>query len=530
MKIQPPSIFNDVIGPVMRGPSSSHTAASVRIGKLVRQFFASGITSFHAAFDPGGSLASTYSSQASDIGLAGGLLNMDLDDPGLVNSLETARDRGIDIKFQITEYEADHPNTYRITARGEQGEDYLFVFVSTGGGMLELRELNGAAVSICGDFHETLLFLNSTEKAVIGKYIANIEKLVPGLDYCSVADGRGFSLVNIKTGYPLPAQLTEAFDIFDLLEDIVQLEPVLPLRSRKNCTVPYEYAADILADAEKETAQLWELAVKYESARGDISEEEVMKIAGDIAAIMKSSIETGLAGTEYEDRILGPQALKMLQYDGKISGGERDKRMIAYITAIMETKSAMGVIVAAPTAGSCGGLPGTLFAAADELKLEEGMIIKALLAAGLVGAIIARHSTFAAEACGCQAECGAGSGMAAAGLVQMLGGTVSQALDAAAMALQNVMGMVCDPVAERVEVPCLGKNILAGFNAAAAANMALAGFKNVIPLDETIGALHEAGTMIPAELRCTGRAGLSTTASARKVARKLQQKKILPLT
>ena len=501
----------------MRGPSSSHTAASVRIGKLVRQFFRSAIKSFQVDFEPGGSLASTYSSQGSDIGLVGGLLNLDLDAPGLVNSLDTARNRGIEIEFQIVKYEADHPNTYRITARGEQGEEYRFVFVSTGGGMLELREINDAVVSICGDFNETLLFLNSTEKAVVGKYIANIEKLVPDLDYCTAAYGRGFSLVNIKTGYPLPASLTEGFDIFDLFEGIVRLEPVLPVRSRKNCTVPYEYAADILAAAEKEDAQLWKLAVKYESARGGISEEEVMKIAGNIAATMKSSIETGLAGTEYEDRILDPQAHKMLQYAGKLSGGERDKKVIANITAIMETKSAMGVIVAAPTAGSCGGLPGTLFAVADELRLNDEIIIKGLLAAGLVGVLIAGRSTFAAEECGCQAECGAGSGMAAAGLVQMLGGTIPQALDAAAMALQNVMGMVCDPVAERVEVPCLGKNVMAGFNAVAAANMALAGYQNIIPLDETIDAMHQVGTMMPVELRCTGKAGLSTTATARRI-------------
>jgi len=177
----------------------------------------------------------------------------------------------------------------------------------------------------------------------------------------------------------------------------------------------------------------------------------------------------------------------------------------------------MGVITAAPTAGSCAVLPGTLIAVAEELDLDDEAVYKGLMAAGMVGILIANLSTFAAEECGCQAECGAASGMAAAGLVEMTGGTVQEALDAAAMALQNIMGMVCDPVADRVEVPCLGKNIMAGVNAIASANMALAGYDKVIPLDETIGALHQVGKMIPAELRCTGRAGLSTTITSKKI-------------
>ena len=121
----------------------------------------------------------------------------------------------------------------------------------------------------------------------------------------------------------------------------------------------------------------------------------------------------------------------------------------------------------------------------------------------LIGVFIAESATFAAEVAGCQVECGAGSGMAAAGVALMLGGTVAQCLDAASMALQNITGLACDPVANRVEVPCLGKNIMCGFNAVACANMALAGFDKVIPLDETIAAVYDVGLMLPLDLRCT---------------------------
>ncbi|NLN07676.1 MAG: serine dehydratase, partial [Firmicutes bacterium] len=122
---------------------------------------------------------------------------------------------------------------------------------------------------------------------------------------------------------------------------------------------------------------------------------------------------------------------------------------------------------------------------------------------------------------GCQAECGSASGMAAAGMVQLLGGTAEQALDAASMALQNVFGLTCDPVAGRVEVPCLGKNILAGSNALAMAELAMAGFDKVIPLDETIAAMYNVGLSLPVELRCTGKGGLSLTPTSIRIGRKL---------
>ncbi|MBW1995873.1 MAG: L-serine ammonia-lyase, iron-sulfur-dependent, subunit alpha, partial [Deltaproteobacteria bacterium] len=149
---------------------------------------------------------------------------------------------------------------------------------------------------------------------------------------------------------------------------------------------------------------------------------------------------------------------------------------------------------------------------------------KALLAAGMIGVFISEHSTFAAELCGCQAECGAGSGMAAAALVTLAGGTLDQALAATSMALQNIFGMVCDPVANRVEVPCLGKNILAVSNALASANMALADFDPVIPLDEVIEAMDRVGRSIPCELRCTALGGLSVTKTSLRIQEELTAK------
>ena len=190
----------------------------------------------------------------------------------------------------------------------------------------------------------------------------------------------------------------------------------------------------------------------------------------------------------------------------------------------MEVKSAMGVIVAAPTAGACAALPGVIIGTATELEVGLDEIVKAMLAAGIIGVIIADKTGFAAEMGGCQLECGAASAMAAAGLVQLAGGTPEQGVDAASIALQNILGLVCDPVAGRVEWPCLGRNIIAGVNAIASANMALAGYDKVIPLEETLSAMKEVGDLMHPKLRCTGLGGLSVTQTSEKIYKELKQR------
>jgi L-serine dehydratase len=190
---------------------------------------------------------------------------------------------------------------------------------------------------------------------------------------------------------------------------------------------------------------------------------------------------------------------------------------------MMEMKSSMGVIVAAPTAGACGGLPGACIGAASAMGRSLDDMTKAMLAAGMIGVFIAAQATFAAEVGGCQAECGAGSGMAAAALVSLGQGSTLQAVGAASMALQNVLGMVCDPVANRVEVPCLSRNVMAASNALACANMALADFDAVIPLDEVIDTMDKVGKSIPYELRCTALGGLSVTKTSKEIERRLSQ-------
>ncbi|MCZ7635264.1 MAG: L-serine ammonia-lyase, iron-sulfur-dependent, subunit alpha [Verrucomicrobia bacterium] len=157
----------------------------------------------------------------------------------------------------------------------------------------------------------------------------------------------------------------------------------------------------------------------------------------------------------------------------------------------------MGVIVAAPTAGACAALPGAVIAVAEEMGLSEEAMARALLASGLIGVFIASRWTFAAEVGGCQAEGGSAAAMAAAALVTLADGTLTQTMAAASLALQSLLGLICDPVANRVEVPCLGKNVLAASHAFSCANLALAEYDPVIPFDEVVEAAQRVGGQMP---------------------------------
>jgi L-serine dehydratase len=207
----------------------------------------------------------------------------------------------------------------------------------------------------------------------------------------------------------------------------------------------------------------------------------------------------------------------------RLMGGAANNTIIMYVSAMMEVKSSMGVIVAAPTAGSCGALPGAIIGMANALALSEDEIVKAMLSAGLIGVFIAANATFAAEVGGCMAECGSASGMAAAALAGMANGSLLQSLAAASLALQNTLGLICDPIGNRVEAPCLGRNVMAATNAVSCANMALSNYNHLIPLDEVIETMQKVGNEIHHTLRCTNLGGLSITKTAKKIEERLEQ-------
>jgi L-serine dehydratase len=308
-----------------------------------------------------------------------------------------------------------------------------------------------------------------------------------------------------------------------------RLRPVLPVGSRSDLRVPFSTAAELVAldSAQERSRPLWEWAVQYEMARGDLTEAQVLAKMVDIVRLLRASIAQGIAGTTYEDRLLGHQSggFKRELDAGRLLNTGALNRAVLYVTALMEVKSSMGVIVAAPTAGACAALPGACIAFGEELGRSEEDMARAMLAAGAVGLFIASQWTFAAEVGGCQAEGGSAAAMAAAALVTLAGGTLPQALGASSMALQSMLGLICDPVAGRVEAPCLGKNVIAASNAASCANMALAGYDPLIPFDEVVDAARRVAGQMPRELRCTSLGGLATTPTALKLEAALATKR-----
>lgn len=510
-----PSIFNDVIGPVMRGPSSSHCAAALRIGRLACDLMGGRISRVLMEFDAKGSLAFTHASQGSDMGFFGGLMGWHAQDERLLDSAAAARAAGIEVETRVADFGDPHPNTYRLTL-SNPFEDHTMVALSTGGGMIEVVAIDRVPLSIKGDYFETLVAMDPQAEGIADLAGANFEEI-------SVRPGPKTTLIQIRSRAPLSDSVNAGLAARPGVLWVRSLAPVLPILSRRHIRVPFITSSEMLAFRPEEGLDLGRLALRYESARGNIPEAEVFRRMGEIVRTLRASIAAGLAGTAFENRILGFQSGSYLaaRRSGRLLDAGLLNTVIAYVTALMEVKSAMGVIVAAPTAGACGALPGAVIGAADGMQLDEEEMTRALLAAGMVGVFICARSTFAAEVCGCMAECGSAAGMAAAALVTLAAGSARQAVDAAAMALQNTMGLVCDPVAGRVEVPCLGKNVLAAANALACANMALAGYDAVIPLDEVITAMDQTGKSLPMELRCTGLGGLSVTPASKRIEAKL---------
>lgn len=509
----PPSIFNDVVGPVMRGPSSSHSAASVRIGRLARDLCGGSPDFVRVEFDTLGSLATTHESQGSDMGLFGGLLGWEADDARLPDSAAALRAAGIGLEILLAELHDPHPNTYRLLLR-KDGLEHRLVALSTGGGMIEVSTIDGAPVQLYGDYAVTIL-------DVVDDGLSTVAALAKRDDVdAAFATGTAPTLVVVCA----QAFVDDAvLATLSAVRRVRRLAPVLPVRSRKGLAVPFLHAGEMVARADPTTRRLSDFALDYECARGGIAADAVFEQMRKILAVVRGGVRLGLAGTEYPDRILPRQSHRfaaMLERGQLLDGGILN-RAILYVTALMEVKSSMGVIVAAPTAGSCATFPATCLAAAEVLGADEATTLRAMLAAGLIGVFVATRSSFAAEVGGCQAETGAGAAMAAAALVELAGGNAAMALSAASHALQNVLGLVCDPIANRVEAPCLGRNIAGAANALACANIALAGYDHLIPLDEVLDAHRQISENMARELRCTALGGLSITPTSKAIEARL---------
>ena len=282
----------------------------------------------------------------------------------------------------------------------------------------------------------------------------------------------------------------------------------------------YKSVAELVELADKNHQTISRLVLADQAMQMDIPESELLSRMKKSLDVMRKSSEKGLQpGLKSVSGLSGGDGYKAHMYaaKGEALGGSFCTAATALALAIQEYNAAMGKIVATPTAGSCGILPAGVLTMMDQRNASEEQAIMALITAGAVGMVIANEAHVSGAQGGCQAECGSAAAMTAVALVEMSGGSNSMAAHAAAIALQNMMGLVCDPVAGLVEVPCILRNGGSIAIAINSADLALSGVESVIPIDEVIHAMNEVGNAMPESLRETSQGGLAATPTGKAI-------------
>ncbi len=285
----------------------------------------------------------------------------------------------------------------------------------------------------------------------------------------------------------------------------------------------YNSLAELKQLTETEDISIWEVIIQQEMSEEEVSRQEIITGVEEQLQVMEHAIKKGKeAELESPGGLSGGDASKLVNSKFDL-GCDLHKKVAEAALATAEVNAGMGKIVAGPTAGASGIVPAVIVSLAREYNFEREKQIQGVLTAAGLGKIVAKRATLSGAAGGCQAECGVGSGMAAGAAVAMFVENSQKIIHGFALALKNLLGLVCDPVAGLVEVPCVKRNAFAATHALTAANLALAGVESVIPPDEVIDAMAEIGDLLPTSLKETAEAGLAATETGRKIEQDLSQ-------
>jgi L-serine dehydratase len=504
------SIFNDVMGPVMRGPSSSHTAGAYRIGKLVRDLLADEPASVRVTFDPEGSMAPTYRPLGVDIALTSGIMGWSLLDERYVSALERAAAEGVTVTFEIAPLEhTKHPNGMLIETESAGGYRLRTVAEAVGGGGVRFVRIGNWPVDLDGKSRQLLVEIDLVAEGKVVDFLSDPSRMVAGDAVLLTAESGGFTdetaVAEIRT-----------------LSGVRNVWAVLPVFFVRKGAALFKSAEEMLGAAAARSCSLGEIALAYEAELLGMDEDEILDEMLGRFRVMEESVTAGFDNARSDMLLLKPSASSVFEAEreGSLAVGGTHARAAARAMAVMHCCNSRGLVCAAPTGGSAGTVPGVIISLAEERELSLRRTALALFAASAIGLVVARRATFAAELAGCQVEIGVAGAMAAAAVIEVAGGSARQAVDAAAISLQNTMGMPCDPVAGACEVPCHTRNAVAASSAFTCADLILGGYANPIPLDEAIDASFEVGKSLPSELRCTARGGCAVTPSALKLRRR----------
>lgn len=280
----------------------------------------------------------------------------------------------------------------------------------------------------------------------------------------------------------------------------------------------------LIALCDEESLSIGQLMVKEQAQESGKREDQVFSQMAEYYQVMKEAVRKGLEeDTTSRSGLTGGDAKRVQAFlkQGAASLGTEACTALSYALAVSEVNASMGRIIATPTAGSCGIIPGVFVSSQERFGWQDDLLVYGLFAAGAIGYVIANNSFVSGAEGGCQAEVGSAIGMAAGALTELRGGTPEQAGHAVGLALKNSLGLICDPVGGLVEVPCIVRNGFGAVTALAAADMALAGVKSVIPSDEVIQVMLEVGLSMPEAHRETARGGLAQTPTGRKIMKEL---------
>ncbi|MBU3215673.1 L-serine ammonia-lyase, iron-sulfur-dependent, subunit alpha [Clostridium estertheticum] len=273
-------------------------------------------------------------------------------------------------------------------------------------------------------------------------------------------------------------------------------------------------ASELIEICKTENIKLSEYAINLEMKQKDSTREELFLHMKETLDVMRQGALSGREKEVYSlSGLIGGDAYKLQKYleSGKSLLGDTAVKAMAMALSSSEVNGSMGRIVACPTAGSCGILPAVILTAGEKLGKSTNEMIEGLFAASAVGMIIGMNATFAGAEGGCQSECGSAAAMASAAVVEMMGGTPEMSLNAGAIVFKNVLGLVCDPVAGLVEIPCAKRNVAGAISALSTADLVMAGVSSKIPFDDTLSAMYKIGIELPASLRETALGGLAIT-------------------
>ena len=538
--------LTDIIGPVMVGPSSSHTAGALRIASMARSLCLAEPASVE--FSLLGSFAHTLSGHGTDKALVAGMLGLAADDLRIRDSFSLAEEAGLAFSFVPLPDEKgyEHPNTIDIRMTDAAGNKMSVRGESVGGGAAVIRRIDGIDVRITGE--STSVVVRQRDEAGVLAHIATcISEHGVNIATTRLYRERKGSVAYtvLETDEGVDAEAKAAIEEHPAILDVRVIPGVAhgAASAAEDPAVRKDIARNMgAADAAEALERFRELDFPSGSALIAWCEAHGATLS-DAFLAREAALSASLGRTD-DARAYLADALEVMRRSalrpreqalpsmGGLIGGESRKLAtlaarggsacdaqlsdaIAFSMAVLETNASMGRIVAAPTAGSAGVIPGVLLALQRSHGLSDDDLVRGLAAAAAVGYLITRNATVSGAEGGCQAEVGSAAGMAAAATVELLGGSAAQCLDAASNALTSLMGLVCDPVAGLVEVPCQKRNAAGAAVALASAQIALAGIGNLVDFDQTVEALYAVGRSLPFELRESALGGIAAAPSAR---------------